>query len=133
MSVTKSDRAAFHKGLAAWDEAEAEYLAPTYNAFGQHLRPHYCRHGIANLWSDYDEFCVYCEEGLSRSEYAMQQVRLARAANTRHAAQRGLDRLLADCARAPHDKLSATCGRIGYQRLVDIYQSLELKKIQKEI
>ena len=55
---------AFQKGCDEFREMRKEYDEPQFNAFGQSLRPHYCVHGVSNLWADYDSICEYCEDGI---------------------------------------------------------------------
>ena len=42
--------------------AKAEYLAERERSYREGFRPQYCFHG-ANLWSDYDVICGWCELG----------------------------------------------------------------------
>ena len=62
--IPTDELAAFTKGRLEWFKMEAEYNEPQFNAFGQRLSPHYCVHGVSNLWADYDDICQYCEDGI---------------------------------------------------------------------
>ena len=55
---------AFREGCDEFREMYEEYNRVEYNPFGQRLRPHYCLHGVSNLWADYDSICQYCEDGI---------------------------------------------------------------------
>lgn len=60
----------FKAGCKEWDRLEEIYNTPYYNPFGQLLRPEYCIHGVAYMWSDYETICPYCEEGIfSRTQW----------------------------------------------------------------
>jgi hypothetical protein len=56
---------AFREGREEFVDMQAEHDEPAYNGCGQRLRPHYCVHGVANMWADYDDICRYCEDGIS--------------------------------------------------------------------
>lgn len=49
---------------------KAEYLAECEQSYREGFRPQYCFHG-ADLWSDYDVVCGWCESGENNPNYPM--------------------------------------------------------------
>lgn len=45
----------------------AEYLESCEIDIRNGYRPHYCEHGMSR-WTDYDNICGYCEDGISMSD-----------------------------------------------------------------
>jgi hypothetical protein len=55
------------KYLANYEAYRRECETPERNASGQRLRVHYCEHGT-NQWTDYDNICPGCENGLTMAD-----------------------------------------------------------------
>jgi len=80
MALSKTTLDLAHRIERSLARSYAEYLEACESWRRDGYRPHYCEHGT-NMWTDYDNICGPCEDGLTmrdgvfRREYAIAEAK----------------------------------------------------------